>query len=55
MRKTLLTLASIFVSLLSFLIIGIATVSISGVRAEDKLRRAAAMIETLTHNADDLG
>jgi type II secretory pathway pseudopilin PulG len=31
---------------LTLLIIGIATVSISGVRSEDKLRRAAAMIET---------
>jgi prepilin-type N-terminal cleavage/methylation domain-containing protein len=41
------TLLEIIVAMsITLLIIGIATVSISGVRAEDKLRRAAAMIET---------
>lgn len=41
------TLLEIIVAMtLTMMIIGIATVSISGVRAEDKLRRAAAMIET---------
>lgn len=46
-RASGFTLLEIIVAMmLTMLIIGIATVSISGVRAEDKLRRAAAMIET---------
>ncbi|MBB5033247.1 pilus assembly FimT family protein [Prosthecobacter vanneervenii] len=41
------TLLEIIVAMaLTLLIIGIAAVSISGVRAEDQLRRAAAVIET---------
>jgi len=41
------TLLEIIVAMsLCILIIGIATMSISGVRGEDKLRRAAAVIET---------
>lgn len=46
-RSAGFTLLEIIVAMsLTLLIIGIASVSISGVRAEDKLRRAAAMIET---------
>ena len=46
-REAGFTLLEIIVAMsLTLLIIGIAVVSISGVRAEDKLRRAAAVIET---------
>ncbi len=46
-RSAGFTLLEIIVAMaLTLLVIGIAAVSISGVRAEDQLRRAAAVIET---------
>jgi type II secretory pathway pseudopilin PulG len=47
LRRSAFTLIELIMAMtITILVIGVAVLSISGVRAEDKLRRAAAVIET---------